>query len=461
MTINNLLPKVEDLAPIVDSRLTFSDTPFIREFYKLSESEKLQILADIVRQTMIYDPIPNPKFEKTSLVGDDYTSSLVFMDYINSLGLFKNAQLVLVSNKKNIDMDNYFDCHFSVIVKDINNREYLVDTTPDIGYGIGEVNDLRKKDLYNKYIFVDDELKTVIDVIRNDMYDIKSGFYKDSQIENYKKIRKILSKDIFNGLLKKYYNCLIKSRHEELKKIIRVDFQSKINDINDMSLRNSLNKVSVIKEWHDSLKNMTDNCSDYRKQQKLAQLICSEANMMKTININGIDIELNHITPRLLWEYGYNVVILKSSSYLVGIEASCEDYMIPKRGKIINLYMTNLGAKNTYGLRPMAYFHPHGLIYEFQMDGPNKVILVDEKCNKINERKQYLRNNMAQVIQNHFVNWFNGEKIMWDTSLNTNLVHTTDDALEASIHLLAGYPEYQSFTRFNYPNPVLRKEKRK
>lgn len=50
---------------------------------------------------------------------------------------------------------------------------------------------------------------------------------------------------------------------------------------------------------------------------------------------------------------------------------------------------------------------------------------------------------------------------MWDTNLNTNLVHSTDDSVEASIHLLAGYPEYQSFKRFNYPNPVLRKEKRK
>ena len=52
-------------------------------------------------------------------------------------------------------------------------------------------------------------------------------------------------------------------------------------------------------------------------------------------------------------------------------------------------------------------------------------------------------------------------KEVWDTNLNTNLVHTTDDAVEASIHLLSGYPEYQLFTRFNYPNPVLRKEKRK
>ena len=40
--------------------------------------------------------------------------------------------------------------------------------------------------------------------------------------------------------------------------------------------------------------------------------------------------------------------------------------------------MCNMGKKNMFGLRPMSYFHPHGLIYEFQMNGPNKVILVSE-----------------------------------------------------------------------------------
>lgn len=68
---------------------------------------------------------------------------------------------------------------------------------------------------------------------------------------------------------------------------------------------------------------------------------------------------------------------------------------------------------------------------------------------------------MTRIIQNHFVDWFNGEKVLWDTNLNTNLVYTTDDSIEACIHLLLWYPEYQLFTRFNYPNPVLRKEKRK
>ena len=85
MTLNSLLPKIDDLEPIVDSRLTFSDTPFIRDFNKLSEIEKLQVLSDIVKQTMIYNSIPNPKYEKNNLIGDDYTSSIVFIDYLNYL----------------------------------------------------------------------------------------------------------------------------------------------------------------------------------------------------------------------------------------------------------------------------------------------------------------------------------------------------------------------------------------
>lgn len=183
--------------------------------------------------------------------------------------------------------------------------------------------------------------------------------------------------------------------------------------------------------------------------------------MSRTIEINGNLIKLNHITPRLLWENEYNVVIIKSSAFLMGIQASCEDYVISKRKDIISSYMCNMGEKNMFGLRPMAYFHPHELKYEFQMNGPNKVVLVSEKAKELNERKHYIRDNSTRIIQNHLVNWFNGEKVLWDTNLNTNLVHSTDDAVEASIHLLSWYPEYQSFTRFNYPNPVLRKEKRK
>ena len=459
--MNSLLPKIDDLEPIVDSRQTFSETPFIRDFYKLDDDEKLQILADIVRQTMIYEKNPNPLIEKELLIGDDYTSSRVFMDYLKSLNLFKEVQLVIVSNKKNIDINNFYGCHFSVLINGINNKTYLVDTTPDIGYGFGEVNDLSSRDLYNKYIVLDSDIIFVIDTIRNDMYDISRDIYSDKQIDNYKIIKKFFLNEVFDGLLLKYYNCVNKSNFDKLKTIARIDFNDRINCIKSIHLQNELNKMKVIQSWYETLQNMTRENSNLKEQQRVAQYICSESKLSRTIEINGNLIKLNHITPRLLWEHGYNVVVIKSSAYLMGIQASCEDFVISKRKNIINSYMCNMGEKNMFGLRPMAYFHPHGLKYEFQMNGPNKVILVSENAKELNVKKHYIRNNMTRVIQNHFVNWFNGEKVLWDTNLNTNLVHTTDDSIEACIHLLSGYPEYQLFTRFNYPNPVLRKEKRK
>lgn len=454
--MNKLLPDIKDLEPIVDSRQTFSDTPFIRNFYKLDNAEKLQILADIVKQTMIFNATPNPANEVKTLVGDDYTSSQVFAQYLKTLNMFRSIELVFVANRKGIDLPNYYGCHFGVLVSDMNNKTYLVDTTPDVGYGFGEVNELSNRDLYGKYVVIDNDLKNIINIIRNDMHDIEKNIYSKKQIDNYKYIRRFLSIEIFNGLLLKYYKCISESNFVKLKELLELDFCDRIDAINNICLQNELNKMHTIILWYEALK----KSSDLKEQQRLAQYICGELKTKHAIKISNSLVELSHITPRLLWEYGYNVVIIKPSAYLVGVQASCENYVIPKREKIVNSYTCNLGKINIFGIRPMAYFHPHGLKYEFQMNGPNKVILVNDNAKLLNERKHYVRDNMTRVIQNHYVNWFNGEKVLWDTNLNTNLVHTTDDAAEASIHLLAGYPEYQSFTRFNYPNPILRKEKK-
>ena len=191
------------------------------------------------------------------------------------------------------------------------------------------------------------------------MYYITRGFYSEMHIENYNKIEKLLNRDVFDGFLLKYYDCVNNSSFDKLKRIIKIDFQDRINFINDIKLKNDLNKVSIIKSWYDLLQNFTKNSSDIKENQKLAQYISSEAKLKKTIEINNKIIELNHITPRLLWECRYNVIIIKSSAYLVGVQASCEDYMISKRQNIINSYTCNLGKTNMYGLRPMAYFHPH------------------------------------------------------------------------------------------------------
>ena len=63
-------------------------------------------------------------------------------------------------------------------------------------------------------------------------------------IENYNKIEKLLNRDVFDGFLLKYYDCVNNSSFDKLKRI---------NFINDIKLKNDLNKVSIIKSWYDLL----------------------------------------------------------------------------------------------------------------------------------------------------------------------------------------------------------------
>ena len=79
--MNALLPSKEELIPITNDRNTFADCSLIRNFEFLNFQEKLQVINDIVRQTILIEPIPNPKNEIETIVGDSYTSSLVLIRY--------------------------------------------------------------------------------------------------------------------------------------------------------------------------------------------------------------------------------------------------------------------------------------------------------------------------------------------------------------------------------------------
>lgn len=460
MNMNKILPDINMLEPIVDSRETYCDSPMIKDFEKLSDFDRLQVLADIVRQTMIYEEYPNPITEIDSLIGDDYTSSKVFLTYLQSLNIYTDSYLALVTNRKNIDLEKYNGYHFVVIVRDINKNEYVVDTTPDIGYTYGEVNKLLSNSIYTDYLRIDEELDCFLKLIRYDMYNISNHHYDLKQIENYNLIKHLLDKTCFEGLLVKYFDCVNNSDYEQLKEIINDEYLDKINELKKMKRRNDVKKKDIVDSWKDNLDFLIRNTTDYKAQQKEAQKILGEYNLDKYVDIGGKKIFLNHITPRLFWELGYNVVIVKPSSFLAGVSSSVTEIMIPNRKNLICSYDCNLGLYSKIHLKPMSYFHPHGMKYEIQMNGPNRVLLVKEDADILNVRKHYVRENLTQRIASHYVLWFNGEKVLWDPDLNTNLVHSTDDATEASIHFLANYPEYQVFTRFNYPNPVLRKVKK-
>ena len=183
--MNKILPDINMLEPIVDSRETYCDSPMIKDFEKLSDIDRLQVLADIVRQTMIYEEYPNPITEIDSLIGDDYTSSKVFLTYLQSLNIYTDSYIALVTNRKSIDLEKYNGYHFVVIVRDINKNEYVVDTTPDIGYSYGEVNKLVSNSIYNDYLRIDEELDCFFKFIRYDMYNISNHHYDLKQIEDY------------------------------------------------------------------------------------------------------------------------------------------------------------------------------------------------------------------------------------------------------------------------------------
>lgn len=455
--MNNLLPKIDELEKIVDSRQTFSESPLTKDFYLLSENDQLQVLTDIVKQSMIYDKYPNPEYDVKCLIGDDYTSSKVFMNYIHNLGLFVSCQLVICGSRSDIDLSDYNRTHFAVVVKDCNNKSYLVDTTPDVGYGYGEV---KKSSIYNALVNVTDELDEFINIIRKSIYDINYNLSENIQIEVFKTYKKYFNNSYFNGLLLKYDECIRNSNFMELQKLFNKEFGNRISDLKVLEQTNNEYKKKVLIKWRQQLEFLLEYSKDNKSQQRMAQRIIGELNDNKSIDLFGKKIRLSNITPRLFWENGCNVVLIKPSSYLADVSSSVIDYMIPNKQKIITSYDTNLGEYSELGLKPMSYFHPHGMKYQKQMEGPSKIILVEDDAKILNVRKHFIRDNFAQNMNGQYVNWFDGSKVLWDTDLNTNLVHSTDDATESSIHFLAGYPEYQSFTRYNYPNPRLRKVKK-
>lgn len=458
--MNRLLPIIDEMDTIVDSRCTFSETPMVKNFLLLSEKDKLQVLADLVRQTILYSETPNPDFELKTLIGDDYTSSKVFINYVKFLGLYNDVRLAIGGSRKGIDLDGYNTSHFVVVVRDLNNKEYLVDTTPDIGYSFGEVKRKEDSNIYTYLTYVDEELDEIIYVIRKSMYEISKGLYRQGHIELYNCYKRLFDRECFNGLLLKFYDIVDKSSFFQLKNILEKEYGSKIKRLKELNIMNQEHKKRIINRWEEQLKFLLSHSKDNRAQQRIAQRIVGERKNSLTLNINGQNIKLNNITPRLFWELGCNVVLIKPSSFAVGVSASVTEYMIPDRSKIITSYDANLGAPSELGLKPMSYFHPHGMKYEQQMFGTSRIILIQDNAKKLNDRKHFIRETFVQKIAGHYVNWFDGSKMLWDPSLNTNMVHSTDDANETSIHFLTDYPEYQVFTRYNYPNPILRKEKK-
>ncbi|MDR0850691.1 MAG: hypothetical protein LBN07_04415 [Christensenellaceae bacterium] len=150
--------------------------------------------------------------------------------------------------------------------------------------------------------------------------------------------------------------------------------------------------------------------------------------------------------------------MIKPSAYLLNVQSEIRNRFFGGGLSSILEYPTNLGAeRDLTKIKPMPFSHSIGLECERSMTGPADVIMLREDLKKLKTIKHKARKELGEENYYKEFDWFDGEPLEF-LPYTTNLVHSTDDPSEASLHFLISYPEHQVMTRFMYPNPALAKE---
>ena len=463
--MNKLLPKIEELKPINDSRLTFSETPLTKDFNLLDFKNKLQVINDIVRETMIFDKYPDPSNEIETLIGDTYTASLASIDYLKSIGLGTNYRCVIAQRRK-FDPIDLPTTHIVVLVDDDSGNTYQFDCSPMAGYKCGRVEAINKERFYENYVEIKGDIATFIGEIRKLTFQIKNGNYDNELVYRFFQILEdAKSHEILAGFRFEGYTLLSQISKNKIEQARFLESANSCNPYfkkaDSILYRNKLLERQI-SFWKEELQDLIPTDQDYERQLELAQNIVQALKILNSsyeryLNIDGKNIEFSYISPRLFYELGLNVVLLKPSSFKLGVTATIKERFLDKGAGAIAGYYSNIGQPTELtGIKPMRMFHPHGYKYERSMTGPCYAFLIKEDAQELLMTKHVLRKELGKNIANHNVMWYDGKEIVWDPII-TNLVHTTDDACEASMHYLSAYPEYQLMNRFMYPNPRLRK----
>lgn len=434
--MNKLLPTKDELYKITEEWTTFADTSFQDDFDKLSIENKLQILNDIIRQTILFKSIPNPETEEKDLIGDSYTACIVAINYLKSFNIGTNFRIAFVRNPS-YEKYNNLSNELSVLL-DYEGKTYYFNCSPYIGAGIGKVCELKNQKYFNEIIeFSSSELELI----------------KRLRELTYKQASKVITVEQFKEL---------KTILNELKNNPKTEYFS----LSNFPKSYDTNMVKKqINDWQEELNELKSLDINYKRQIELAQnmlnvLIELGIKNKRFANIDGNLISLSELSPRFFFDNNLTAVCIKPSAYLIGKDDEIKKEII---GDCIvtGSYKLSLGEKSKdFGLEKMKLFHPHGYKYLRSMKGPSEMFLVHNTPSNVGVIKKQIRTNYANDIKNTNVKWFDGEPIFWDPII-TNLLHSTDDACEASLHYVSGYPEYSLMTRFMYPNPILRKELKK
>lgn len=437
----NLLPSLDELIPIINENNVFYECNFNTNFNILSLKRKLQVLCDLVRQSIYPNGFPNPDNDIFEMNGNCYTAAFCLSKYLNELNIGRNVRCAL-ARKRIFDVDEITTTHVVVLVDSDDGHIYQLDPTPFPGYKYGSVDDVTYKKIYEEYVVIDYSINELL-------YSFRKIIYEDSLHKfNRSKIHCCL--ELCNSIhefpiLKGYAATVLKI----VKKYIDTEYEkNKIQElINSIKPYNKINTEKMIElknkmqvyfnEWVQELRDLQHSDTDIKRQSELAIAITQERKWIddsyeKFILINGKKTRISCVNPRFLYESHYNTIFCDSSQSK-GLLSS-----VIKNKLLISGYDVNLNlSAGDLRIVPITFFRLNNKINFNIIPDIISVLLLDSNSDNIN-----LLNN--RQINNTFFDDFSQDSVC--------------NYSEQSLRFLIGYPEHQVMTKFMYPNPKLVKK---
>ena len=428
----DLLPNLDELLPIKDG--TFKECGFNTNFNELPLKKQLQVLCDIVRQSVYPNGIPNPDNDIKNMNGNCFTASYCFLNYIKSLNIGYNPRCVL-ARKRAFDGDDATTIHVIVLVDSLDGHTYQVDSTPFAGYKYGFVEEFSNLRMYDEYVIIDNDIKDYLYQFRKIIYENSIKQLNVNKLEEYLKLCNIVE-DI--SILKGYVSIILKiimkyvdneyDRNQIQKRINIIKPYNKNNELELTTVKEKLKKQTNL--WLEELKKLQENSSNIKRQLELATN-CVQENKWndilyeKYININGKLIRASSINPRFFYE----------EDYILGISS----LSLEKNQEAINVLGEPILSYSTDLFNPTAITGIYPLLYSAYYLYDNNIELKDKKI--MLYKKDNLPRNYKKLVSNDF--------------------RFIDNYVECALEFLTPYPEHQVMTRFMYPNPRLVKSKNK
>lgn len=424
----DLLPNLDELEPIVDKNNTFYECGFNKSFDNLPFETKLQILCDIVRQSIYPNGYPNPDNDILEMNGNCYTASYVFLYYVKKLNIGINVRCVL-ARKRSFDLDDVTSIHIVVLVDSVNGHTYQVDPVPFAGYKYGSVDDITYKKIYDEYVTIDKTIDKYLYQLRKIIYENSVNKFAKSKINEYLELCNIVfDYPILNGYVARVLKIIIK--HSD-NKYEQDTIQKKINTIKPYN-KNNVDKLIELQTrlkkeidiWLTELRGLQQSNKNIKRQLELAISIIQEIKWLdnayeRYICIDGEKVSLSCINPRFLYDKGYGSIIFNVASLALTAKKDL-------------IAIDLLKSTEQLGLNPILFFHPHGEEYIRSILGDTKVWLFNGKSMDIKLLKSCI-------------------------SRDKNCIYESNNYSDSALKYLSLNIEHQTMTRFMYPNPRLKK----